>query len=199
MKKTIIAAFVVATGVAQAQVIDKNTNPGSLWNSDVQNYLLDRVAHRAGDIVTIIVSESSLATFAANTNTSKKDSNSVDAKFPIKFLDKLLTPLSNSASSTNSGQGSTSQNGKLEARITGTVKEVKPNGTMVIEATRTLMINKELQSFKLSGLIRRDDILPNNTVKSESIAEADIRFEGKGAIHDRQRRGLLTKVLDWLF
>lgn len=184
--------------LANAQVIEKNDNPGSLW-SNGRSYLTDRVARRKGDVLTIVISEQSVASFSANTSTSKKDTNDIEAKFPVKFLDQFLKPFSNSSSSSNDGKGSTSQNGKLQARITGVITEVTANGTMVVEATRTLMINKELQSFKLRGIVRPDDIAPDNTVLSESLAEADIRFEGKGAIQDRQRRGLLTKVLDWLF
>jgi flagellar L-ring protein FlgH len=199
MRFSTVFFAVGAVASAQAQVIDKNSNPGTLWTQDGATYMLDRVAKRVGDVITVVISESSLATFSATTSSSKKDSNDVSAKFPIKFLDKLLSPLSNTANSQSNGQGSTSQNGQLQARITGLIKEVRPGGVMVVEATRTLMINKELQSFKLTGLVRKDDIRPDNTVRSESLAEADIRFEGKGAIQDRQRRGLLTRVLDWLF
>lgn len=193
--------FVLAVGaiqLANAQVIDKTDNPGSLWTNG-RNYLIDRVARVKGDVLTVVISESSVASFSASTATSKKDNSEVGAKFPVKFLDQLLKPFSTNSNSSTDGKGSTSQNGSLRARITGIITEVRPNGTLVVEATRTLMINKELQSFKLRGVLRVDDISPDNSVQSESLAEADIRFEGKGAIQDRQRRGLLTKVLDWLF
>lgn len=70
---------------------------------------------------------------------------------------------------------------------------------MVIKGTRSVTVNKEVQTFVLTGTIRRDDVRSDNTVLSENIANADIRLEGKGTIHDRTRRGLLTQILDWLF
>ena len=69
----------------------------------------------------------------------------------------------------------------------------------MIEGTRTIVVNKETQLFRLTGIIRIQDIKPNNTVLSESIAQAEIRMEGKGQIADRQRKGILTTILDWIF
>lgn len=201
MKAPIIAGLVLAVTMSIGQVIDKSENAqsGSLWSNDVQNPLLDRTARRVGDIVTIVISENSVATFKAGTTASKSDSNSVAQKLFIGFLDRIFKPFSTNDSSSNKGEGDTNQTGKMSARISAVVRKVMPNGNMIIEGSRNIMTNKELQIIKLSGVIRRDDIRPDNTVKSESIAEAEIKMEGKGLIADRQRRGLLTRILDWLF
>jgi flagellar L-ring protein precursor FlgH len=87
----------------------------------------------------------------------------------------------------------------MSAKVTAVVKQVLPNGTMVIEGAKSLTLNKEVQNFRITGIVRREDILPNNTVRSENIAEAIIAMNGKGMIADRQRRGILTRLLDWLF
>jgi flagellar L-ring protein precursor FlgH len=47
--------------------------------------------------------------------------------------------------------------------------------------------------------VRRQDIAPDNTVPSSKIAEAEIRMEGAGAIQERQRKGVITQLMDWLF
>jgi flagellar L-ring protein precursor FlgH len=83
--------------------------------------------------------------------------------------------------------------------LTAEVKFVTAAGNLIIEGSRKIVINKDTQLFKLTGLVRRDDILPDNSVLSEKLAQAEIRLEGKGQIADRQRKGLLTQVLDWLF
>ncbi|MBN8447306.1 MAG: flagellar basal body L-ring protein FlgH [Gammaproteobacteria bacterium] len=199
MKFRLLAVIAMLPAICVAQTIDKNDNPGSLWTPSTVNPFLDRTARRVGDLVTIVISEQSAATFTAATNMKKSDSNKLNLDLFCSFLNNILKPASSGATSSNDGSGTTTQNGKLSARITGVIKEVMPNGVMVVEATRSLVINKELQSFKLRGLVRRDDVSPDNTVMSEALAEADIRFEGKGAIQDRQRRGLLTQVMDWLF
>ena len=49
------------------------------------------------------------------------------------------------------------------------------------------------------GVIRPDDINPSNQIYSYSIANAQIRYEGKGQIARRQKPGLLNKLFDWIF
>lgn len=194
---TIIGAALAVS--AQAQVIDKNDNPGTLFPKDYQNFLLDRTARRVGDIITILIDETSAASLSANTTLSKSDSNKVGLKTFVDFFDRLLKPIESSSSSSNSGKGSTDQTAKFSAKITGVVKEVRSNGVLVFEANKSMLINKELQTLKLTGMIRRDDITPENTVKSERVAEAQLNISGQGGIADRQRRGILTRILDWLF
>ena len=83
--------------------------------------------------------------------------------------------------------------------MSAVIKKVLPNGNLVIEGTRFVKINKDIQTFILTGMVRKDDVRADNTVLSESLADADIKLEGKGPIADRQRKGILARLLDWLF
>ncbi len=206
MKRIPLALFLALAVTTPSQVIDKNdatTNAqasGSMW-ANGQNPLTDRTARREGDLLTILISESSVATFSANTTASKtQSSNAMQSvlKGLFGFLD-LGGEKTTSGSTADTGTGTTGQNGTMRARITAEVIAVTPRGHLILEGSRTLVINKESQIFKLTGIIRRDDIAPDNTVLSESIAQAEIRLEGKGQIADKQRRGILTQLLDWLF
>ncbi|HRF59197.1 MAG TPA: flagellar basal body L-ring protein FlgH [Fimbriimonadaceae bacterium] len=201
--KAILSGLFVLTlvGTAFGQVIDKNegASVGSLWSDSMPNPYIDRVARREGDLITILISETSIAQFKASTNAKKDDGTNVFQKLFIPLLDRIFKPFETGAKSDVSGEGQTNQQGKMQARMTGVVRKVLPNGNMIIEGSRLIATNKEMQTFKLVGVIRRDDVRPDNTVRSESIAEAEIRMEGKGMIADRQRRGLLTRILDWLF
>lgn len=201
MKKRMILAVLLCGTYAQAQIVDKNFegSKGSVWNDENGNPLMDRTARREGDIITVLISESSVASYAANTNTTKQDSNKVSLDLLNNIVSRLIRPWNSNDSSANSGGGTSTQNSKLTAKLTAVVKKVMPNGTLLIEGSRSVVVNRETQTFKLSGVIRRDDVKSDNTVMSEQIAEADIRLEGKGAIYDRNRRGLLTRILDWLF
>ncbi|HMS55188.1 MAG TPA: flagellar basal body L-ring protein FlgH [Fimbriimonadaceae bacterium] len=178
--------------------VAQDENPGSLWDHKSSSPFRDRVAGREGDVITILVSESSSSSFAAQTTTAKSDQNSI-TKGLGPILGNLIPALGTGANSTNTGQGSTTQTGRFSARLSAVIKKVLPNGMLVIEGTRNVNVNKDLQTIKISGLIRKDDIRSDNTVLSESIADAFITATGKGAIVDRQRRGILTRVLDWLF
>lgn len=179
---------------------------GSLFNKGIKNPYLSRTAKAIGDILTVVVSETSSANYNVTTTAAKKDDNSVaSAVLPfvsalkIPLLDQLLGGLSTGASSSNNGSGATSQSGKLSAKVTVTVKQVLPNGNMVIEGVRMIKVNKEEQQITFTGIIREDDIRSDNTILSERVAEARITNLGKGLAADRQRRGILTRILDWLF
>ncbi len=173
-------------------------NPGSLWNATSRNSFMDRTARRAGDLLTVLIREVSSSSIAAKTSTSKTDSN-VITKALGPLLGALIPALSTGATGKSDGDGSTTQTGNLTARMTVVVKQVLPNGNLVIEGTRWVRVNKETQAFTLTGIVRRDDVRSDNTVYSENVAEADIKANGTGAIADRQRRGILTRLLDWLF
>lgn len=201
LRGSLTVLVALAAVLATAQVTEDKTNPGSLYKPGTDNVLLDRVARKPGDILMIVIDEQSLSTFAASTEAKKEDKTKVGFKFFVNLLDDLFKPILNgfSASSQNKGEGDTSQKAKMQARLSATVKSVEPNGNMVIEGVRSLVTNKETQTFVLRGKIRPQDVTPENTIKSEQIAEAEIRMEGKGMIADRQRKGLLTQLFDWLF
>lgn len=202
MKTLLTYALLAAcTTLAAAQgasggVDDKN--PGSLWNTSSRTPFMDRTARREGDLVTILIREVSASSFSAKTSTSKSDTNSItQALGPL--LGALIPAASTAGSGKSDGQGSTTQNGSLTARMTAVVRQVLPNGNLVLEGTRWVTTNKETQVFSFTGVVRRDDIRSDNTVLSEHVAEAEVKATAKGAIADRQRRGILTRVLDWLF
>jgi len=83
--------------------------------------------------------------------------------------------------------------------MTAKVVEVLPNGNLVIEGRQTIVINGEEQVIVVSGIVRPQDIEPDNTVLSTYIADATIVYNGTGPIGDAQEPGLLTRLLNWLF
>lgn len=201
MKSLVIGLVLGCAGWSAAQgwtggVDDQN--PGSLWNRSSRNSFMDRTAKQEGDLLTILIREISSSSFAAQTTTSKSDANSI-SKALGPLIGALIPAASTAGSGTSAGKGATSQTGSFTARMTAVVKQVLPNGNLVIEGTRWVHINKDTQVFTLTGIVRRDDVRSDNTIFSEQIAEAEIKATGTGAISDRQRRGILTRILDWLF
>lgn len=161
------------------------------------NPFADRIARHEGDIVTVVINENSSSTYQAATSTKKTDSNSITNGIPL--LQGLFAAASTGANSSVAGTGQTSNSNVFTAQMSVIVKQVLPNGNLVIEGTRSVQTNKDTQTFKLTGIIRQDDIRSDNTVLSASINDARIVVDGKGQIANRQRQGILTKILDWLF
>lgn len=200
MKKLLVSVFIaVMAAICFAQSSDQKGNPGSLFESTYVNPFTDSVARRVGDLLTVIIDEESTAKFASSTEATKNDRSSISTTFFNDLLDRLFRPISLGGNSTVSGDGKTSQTSSMAATLTVIVKQILPNGNLVIEGHRTLITNKQTQTFTLSGVVRQADIKPNNTIVSSQIAEMDVKMDGTGLIADRQRRGILTRIIDWLF
>ncbi len=198
------AASVVTCAFAQ---VDSEKNFGSLYPaSGTANFYTKRTAHAKGDILTIVINETSAASLAATTNSTKVDTNVVNPLtspimnwLKIPALSSLLGGGSTGVNSATAGTGTTTNNQTFTARIAVVVKEITPEGNFLIEGTKWLKVNKESQNLMLTGIVRADDVLPDNTVLSQNVANAKITTDGKGLIADRQRRGLITRVMEWLF
>jgi len=171
---------------------------GSLWSDGSGSLYEDFKARRVGDLLTIVVIESTTASTSADTAVKKSESASTQAG--VGPLLKLLWPELGAGGKTDmSVSGNTTRSGSITARITVVVMETLPNGVLRVEGRRTLKINNETQTLVFTGLVRIRDIRSDNTIPSTLVANAQVQFEGKGAIGSRQREGLITKLFKVLF
>lgn len=184
---------------------------GSLWNQHNGSMFTDRKAQRVGDIVTVLISESSSASKEATTSTSR--TTSMAASIPNFFglenddvwngynpID--LSNLVNADFSNDfDGNGSTSREEALTASLTTQVVGKYPNGQLKIRGGKEVMVNSEVQMLYLTGIIRPVDITAANTVSSYKILNARISYTGKGSISDKQSPGWAMRILDniWPF
>lgn len=169
----------------------------SLWKDGARSLYADRKAIREGDVLTVLIFESTTASSRADTKTGKSESAST--KPGVGPLLSLLPEWSVSGKTGSQASGSTTRSGTLVGKISVVVKEVLPNGNLRVEGTRTIGVNGEKERIVLTGIVRPEDISTENTVPSTAIAQAEIHYEGKGPVGSKQREGLLTKLLKWLF
>lgn len=183
---------------------------GSIWQGEnAQNSLfVDRKARGIGDIVTIIISESSTGNNKAGTDTSRDATTDAEITALLGLETSILKRNENmggqikiGGSSTNNlkGAGNTSRGNSLVARITARVIRVMENGNLVIEGRRQVTVNAEDQFIVISGIIRPDDITSDNLIASQYISDAQILYTGKGIVNDKLRPGWLTRVVDWVW
>lgn len=196
MKNISLLALIFVAGLSQAQ--DAKANTGSLYDQNGNDAYFDRVARKKGDILMVVIDENALSSFQASTKTNKSISNSTVSNV-LNAINQIFGPFSNGATHTMDGGGTAQQNSKMSARMSVVVKEVDSAGNLLIEGTRSLVTNKDTQTYILTGTVRPFDIQPDNTVVSTKVANAKIEMSGKGQIADRQRKGVLTTILDWLF
>lgn len=155
----------------------------------------DHKAHRVGDIVTIIVAESSKASKSDATQTSKK-SGSNGSLNDLFGLGKLPLKMGVDAGSDYSGSGTTTRSGSMDAKISVSVKEILPNGNLMLEGTRNIDVNNDIQMITISGVVRPEDVGPDNTVLSIYMANAEIKYKGQGG--STQKPGIVSGITNVL-
>jgi len=162
------------------------------------------------DIITIIIDENSSTTSSQKLETEKESSSSANVNAMVNWL-KLLelrvregdiddVDLIDIATSREfTGEGDYERKDRFTARISAIVREVKPNGTMLVEARKTIARDSEISELVLSGLIREEDITVQNTVLSSQMADLRIVLENEGDLKQAAEKGLITRVLDAVF
>lgn len=199
----LLAVVVIAPCHADSLFPVGNAAPGGVGLS----LYADNKAHAVGDILTVIVNETASAASQAATKTSKADSFSFGPGTgpnmihigSVQFGLGSLPALGLSDSSTGNASGSTTRSDNLSAQIEVTVKQVLPNGNLVVEGTRQVSMNAETQAITLTGIVRPQDISASNTVQSPQVADAQIKYSGKGPVGNPQHAGLIARVFKFLF
>ena len=178
----------------------QNADPSSLFspNAPGLNLFRDVKARSVGDILTIRVVENASATNTATTATQKKGDVSLNA--PALFgLEKGVSALNfnnmlQAAGGLNfNGTGSTTRSGQLQAEISARVIQVLPNGDIRIEGTKIVSINGEKQTLTIVGMVRSYDVTPGNIVSSTTIANMEVKYDGKGVVADANKQGWFYK------
>jgi flagellar L-ring protein precursor FlgH len=96
------------------------------------------------------------------------------------------------------GEATVDRTDTYTVRVTGEVVDVKPNGTLVVQAKQRIKHDEEEMEFVLSGVCRAEDVTPDNTVLSTQMYDKQITTSHKGAVRDTTKRGLISKLLDAL-
>lgn len=208
-KPTELEMAMEVSRLAQTEV--KDTRPrsmtvGSLWPADDHVFFYaDRKALRVGDIITIRIIENLKANNTADTDLSR--SSSLEAGLSHFFgkekflkLFKLGDDLVKStADNSHKGAGTTTREGQVTATITAIVKDVLPNGNLVVQGTRAVAVNHEEQYITITGVVRPEDVNRDNVILSSQVADAKIAIGGTGIVADKQRSGWGTWVFDFIW
>lgn len=157
------------------------------------------------DLITVVVDEKSQVISEGEVDRRKKADLSMVLKDWLKLdgLSVLPAPqnhgdpaISGSVDSKYRAESELETRDAMKFRIASEVVDIRPNGLLVIEGHRTIRNNEEVWEMSLSGLVRPEDVLPNNSVLSESVADLRIYKREAGHIRDGYRRGWMLEWLD---
>ncbi len=173
---------------------------GSLFQSSYGlNLFDDRKALRVGDIITITLNERTVSRKNAAVNTTKDsqinfNAGSVLGNIPTINGNTLETDVQHQRNF--SGNAGADQSNSLQGNITVTVAEVLPNGNLVVRGEKWMTLNRGDEYIRISGIVRPDDISPDNNVPSTRLANAKISYSGTGSLADTQSMGWLSRFFN---
>ena len=176
--------------------------------------------YRVGDILTVILSESTQAQRNSGIGTVKEGVNTPLSQLQKVFgggADSLSAPTFIGSSNSvkrglkgldfnnlkveSKGTGSANQAASLAGAVAVTVTQVLPNNSLLIQGQKNLSLTEGSETVRIRGVISMDDIQPDNTVLSSRIANAQISYKGAGNLADVSKLGWGTKVFNkvWPF
>jgi flagellar L-ring protein precursor FlgH len=178
---------------------------GSLFSEDTRpDFFADMKAMRVGDIITVNIVETSRASKQAATALNRNGRVSADFNTflgleeptpPTKTGFNLMRGIDSGMSTQFTGNGSTSRNEQITAKVSARIVQVLPNQNLVVRGSQEILVNNEKQYITVQGVVRPADIATDNTVLSTYLADARIEYTGKGDLTDKQREGWLTRAI----
>lgn len=153
----------------------------------------DRKASQPGDILTVIIFQAAEATNSAQNSSRKKTdvagslkAGGIDEGGALEFGGGFT------------GRGEVRRSEKLVTQITLTVREVLPNGDLLVEGEQWMRINGETSRIGVRGRIRPADISSENAVLSSRIGDARISYDGRGFVTRSAKPGIVNRIFSFL-
>lgn len=169
---------------------------GSLYRAGYDFRLFeDVVARRVGDILTIRLEEKTDAEKNADTAVDKE--SNVGSIFDLATsglgAEDVSADFSAGSKRDFNGSGESKQSNSLEGNISVVVSEVLPNGNIIVRGEKWMSLNQGDEFIRITGIVRPQDIDPDNTVPSYLVANARIGYGGTGPVADANTLGWLTR------
>jgi flagellar L-ring protein precursor FlgH len=168
------------------QIPDKPSIPtGSLYNvAYSDSWFGEKKEYRVGDIVTVILDES-LDAGTSNTNTASRKTKT-DVLSPLQIAKWgspggiLSSDLQEENEITSDGSTGSDQSANFTGTMTAQVVDVYANGNLLIRGEKIVNFSSGSEVVQVKGIIRPQDIQPDNTVQSKRLASAQITYKGVG-------------------
>lgn len=180
----------------------------SLWREGARGFFRDQRARRVGDVLTVNVTIEDSAELENRSSRSRSNNEDlgVDGLFGLqnKLDDWLPAPVDPGSlvaldsGTSNIGRGEVNRSETIEIALAALITQTLPNGNLVIEGRQEVRINFEVREVLVAGIVRPEDITPQNTIPHDKIAELRVAYGGRGQISDVQQPRYGAQILDVL-
>ena len=155
--------------------------------------------YQIGDIITVLLNESTQSARTQNSDVSRVTKNTAlpsGLSTKLGSLSPVLNGLDLSQGTVNStGTGKAGQQASLQGSIAVTVVEILSNGNLMVRGEKKLGLAEGTEVIQVAGVIRPQDIGPNGTVNSLRLANAQIAYRGVGDLANASKVGWGTTAL----
>lgn len=164
--------------------------------------IADLRARNVGDILTVTIQE--IHSVKNEDKVERRNDTTLAARLEAYSLSdrtlqsNTLPKIDIRKESDFNGESKQNSGSDVRASIAVVVVDVQPNGNLVIAGTRTVNVNDETRTLKVSGLVRPLDVSPTNTVTSSQVADARISIAGEGGGTRQVTRGPVGQMFDTL-
>jgi flagellar L-ring protein precursor FlgH len=164
--------------------------------------------YKKHDLITIIAKEESAFTSNGVSNLQKTQDYDSKLNSFINLRPSKLRVQSVISGDTNvpeinftnardyKGTGDVERTDTFSDRVTAEVVDVKPNGTLVLQAIKRIKTDEEEQRMILTGICRADDVAADNTVLTTQLFDLELEQTHKGAVNETTQRGFIPRLLD---
>jgi flagellar L-ring protein FlgH len=197
--KLVISLTLVALAAPMllAQSRDKDQSPPTRrltsWTSDRREY-------QVGDVITVLVSDATLATATKSQNgsdnqTRKNGVGIVPPKVGTTALPSIDASMNMSKNASSSQSGDAKRNLSFRGDISVRVIAVDKTGLLQVKGLKVVDVDKNKQKLNLTGWIRPEDVTNDNLVQSERLADAQLTYELTGDL-GKTRGGIIGRLLN---
>jgi flagellar L-ring protein precursor FlgH len=173
---------------------------GSIYqDSQASSLYSDLRAHRVGDIITVVLVESTQAKKSVGNKIKKGSDMSVNPGGNNVTIKGNPLDFRYGDSMDTNREADADQSNSLSGQISANVMQVLGNGNLVIRGEKWITINNGDEFIRVTGIIRPQDITPENTIDSPKVANARIQYSGTGTFAESQKVGWLSQFFlsDW--
>jgi flagellar L-ring protein precursor FlgH len=171
----------------------------SLWSDSKAALFKDARALKVGDILTVTIEIDDSASFDNKTDRSRDSSWQKDYSASNEGIIAKIDAsgkLSNSSTSSSTGDGSIERKEKLSLQLAVVVTGVLDNGNLLISGSQEVRVNQEIRVLNLAGIVRPQDVDADNKLSYDKIAEARISYGGRGRLSEIQNPPVGQQAVD---
>lgn len=160
----------------------------------------DNKARNVGDLLTIVLVESTSSRSVAQTSVSKESGIGLGAPtiagVPVTYNGQSILQAEIEAGRDFSGAGNSTQSNRLEGEITVTVARELGNGNLLVSGQKQMRLNQGDELVQVQGIVRIADIGPDNRITSDRVGNAQIVYGGRGTLARSNAMGWLGRFFN---